>query len=131
MSVKPEITIDDFAKIDIRVGVVEKAETHTSGTKLLVLTVDFGELGKRTICAGIREFVKDRHQSLVGRRFLFVVNLPPRSMRGIESQGMILAAATEDHNRLMLPEAGSCCMLSEDRDIAKDEVLIPAGSAVG
>lgn len=129
--IKPEITIEDFAKVDIRVGVIEKAEPHTSGTKLLVLTVDFGSIGKRTICAGIREFVKNNYESLVGRRFLFVVNLPPRAMRGIESQGMILAAATDDHKRLMLPEASACCMITEDRALFIDEVLIPAGSAVG
>lgn len=126
---KELIDFDTFLKADIRVGVVEKAEPHPNADKLLVLQVNFGDLGMRQICAGIREFTDG--QWMVGSRFLFVVNLATRKMRGVDSQGMILAASNEDHSRLTIPEAGHSCMIKEDRPITSDEVLIPAGSSVG
>ena len=102
-TVKPTIEFDDFLKADLRVGTIEKAELHPNGDKLLVLTVDFGPLGKRTICAGIRQFYGSQEHELallVGVQAVFCINLAPRKMRGIESQGMILAAANDDHTRL-------------------------------
>lgn len=113
MDAKPNISYDDFLKLDIRIGVVKTAELHPNADKLVVLKVDFGDLGERTICAGIREFIGktvDLQTAtlpwLVGKPFAFVVNLAPRMMRGIESAGMILAASNADHSRLSLIEAG-------------------------
>lgn len=89
----PTITYDDFAKIDLRVGVVLSAAKVPKADKLLHLTVDLGEARPRSIVAGIAErFAPDQ---LVGARVLVVANLAPRKMRGIESQGMILAAGDE------------------------------------
>lgn len=101
--VKPTIEFDDFLKVDLRVGTIQKAELHPNGDKLLVLTVNFGTLGIRTICAGIRQFYGSQEHELallVGVQSVFCVNLLSRKMRGVESQGMILAAANGDHTRL-------------------------------
>src|SRR2546430_9962665 len=87
---KPIITIDDFAKLDLRVGtVVDCVETEGS-EKLLRLTVDFGEEGTRNILSGIKQWYKPI--DLKNKQFVFVFNLEPRKMMGEESQGMILAA---------------------------------------
>jgi len=84
------IKFEDFTKVDIRVGEVVQAEPVPKSSKLLKLKVDFGPgLGERTVCAGIAQEVSAAH--VLGRRYLFVVNLEPRLMMGIESHGMILA----------------------------------------
>ncbi len=85
-----EITIDDFAKIDLRVGVVRAASTVEGADKLLQLTVDLGEERPRNIFAGIRS--KYAPEALVGRRVVVVANLAPRKMRFGMSEGMCLAA---------------------------------------
>ncbi len=87
---KPEISYDDFAKLDIRVGLIENCEEKEGSDKLLRLTVDFGELGKRNILSGIKAWYKPT--DLIGKQFTFVVNLAPRKMMGEFSEGMILAA---------------------------------------
>lgn len=90
---KPEITYDDFAKIDLRVAVVEQAEYHPNADRLLKLQLDVaGE--KRQICAGIRGHYEP--EQLVGRQIIIVANLAPRTIRGEESQGMLLAASNVD-----------------------------------
>lgn len=88
---KDIIQYDDFAKLDIALGTVTAVELIEGADKLLKLTVEVGEEAPRQILSGIREFLADP-QSLVGRQFPFVVNLAPRTIRGLESQGMILAA---------------------------------------
>jgi methionyl-tRNA synthetase len=88
---KPQITIDDFAKIDLRVAKVLAAEPHPSADKLLKLQLDDGSGTPRQICAGIREFVKP--EDMVGRLIVIVANLAPRTLRGEESRGMLLAAS--------------------------------------
>lgn len=85
-----QIQFDDFIKVDLRVGTVTAAEDHPNADKLLVLQVDLGE-EKRQILAGIRG-VYDPND-LVGRQIVIVANLAPRMMRGLESQGMLLAAS--------------------------------------
>lgn len=80
-------TFDDFMKIDVRVGEIIKVEPVAKSEKLLKLEVYFGELGTRTILAGIAK----HYANPVGLRALFVVNLAPRKMMGLESHGMILA----------------------------------------
>ena len=87
----PEIPYEDFAKLDIRIGTVIAAELVPDTDKLIKCTVDFGEMGTRTIVSGIAEWKKP--EELVGKQFPYIVNLTPRILRGIESQGMLLAAS--------------------------------------
>jgi methionyl-tRNA synthetase len=89
----PEITIDDFAKVDLRVGVVQRAEPVKGADKLLKLTVDIGETQPRTLVAGIASAYKP--EQLLNRKVVVVANLQPRKLRGIESRGMIVAASLE------------------------------------
>jgi methionyl-tRNA synthetase len=89
----PEISYDDFAKIEIRVGTVTAAEVVPETDKLIKCTVDFGEFGVRTIVSGIAEWKKP--EELVGKQLPYIVNLAPRVLRGVESQGMLLAASDE------------------------------------
>ena len=90
----PEITIDDFIKVDLRVGIIVSAEAVPKADKLLHLKIDIGETkGPRTIVAGIALAYKP--EQLIGRKVAIVANLAPRKLRGIESQGMIVAASLE------------------------------------
>jgi methionyl-tRNA synthetase len=85
-----EIGIEDFAKVVLKTGRVTAASPHPNADKLLVLTVQVGA-ETRTICAGIREFVKP--EDLLDKDIVIVANLKPRKMRGIDSQGMMLAVS--------------------------------------
>lgn len=96
------ITIDDFMKIDLRVGEVLAAEPVPNATKLLRLTVQLGEEDVRTILAGIAEYYEP--DQLIGLKVVVVSNLQPRKMRGIESQGMLLAADVEGRAVLLKPD---------------------------
>ena len=89
----PKIDIDDFGKVDIRVGKVLTAERVKGADKLLHLTVDIGEPEPRTIVAGIA--LSYTPEQMVGRKVAIVANLHPRKLRGIESNGMIVAASLE------------------------------------
>ena len=89
----PKIDIDDFVKVDIRVGKVLTAERVKGADKLLHLTVDIGEPEPRTIVAGIA--LSYTPEQMVGRKVAIVANLHPRKLRGIESNGMIVAASLE------------------------------------
>jgi methionyl-tRNA synthetase len=91
--VKSEIVFDDFAKIDLRVGTIVNAEKVEKADKLLKLSVDLG-FETRTIVSGIA--LHYTPEEVVGRQVVVVVNLAPRKMRGIESNGMILMAETAD-----------------------------------
>jgi methionyl-tRNA synthetase len=88
------ITIDDFAKVDLRVGQVLSAEPVKGADKLLHLKVDIGEPEARTIVAGIATAYTP--EQMVGRKVVIVANLQPRKLRGITSQGMIVAASVAD-----------------------------------
>jgi methionyl-tRNA synthetase len=88
-----KIGIDDFSKVDLRVGVVLSAEPVKGADKLLHLKIDIAEAEPRTILAGIALAYKP--EELVGRKVVIVANLTPRKMRGIESNGMIVAASLE------------------------------------
>jgi len=90
----PSINIDDFGKVDLRVGLVLSAEAVKGADKLLHLKVDIGEAEPRTIVAGIAKVYKP--EQMVGRKVVIVANLEPRKLRGILSQGMIVAASLED-----------------------------------
>lgn len=98
------ITYDDFAKLDIRVGTVLAAERVPGTDKLIKCTIDFGELGERTIVSGIALFRNP--EDLVGKQLPYIVNLAPRMLKGIESQGMLLAASPGGEGlALLLPDA--------------------------
>jgi len=106
------ITIDDFAKVKLRVGKVLEAGIHPNADKLLVLQVDLGD-EKRQLCAGLRAHYEP--DQLVGCNVIVVSNLAPRTMRGQVSQGMLLAACSGDRSEVVV--------LTTERDIA-------AGSSV-
>ncbi len=87
-----QITYDEFAKVDVRVGTIVSAEVPEGSEKLIKLTIDFGEeLGERVIFSGIKQWFEA--EQLVGVQTTFVVNLAPRKMGNFgESQGMLFAA---------------------------------------
>ena len=99
MDPKPTIQIDDVLKLDLRVGTITTAEPHPNADRLLRLQVDLGD-HQRQICAGIKQFYEP--ENLVGKQIVVVANLPPRKMRGLESQGMLLAACSDDRQALAL-----------------------------
>ncbi len=90
---EPSINIEDFGKVDLRVGLVLSAAKVKGADKLLHLSVDIGEEKPRSIVAGIAKAYKP--EPLVGRKVVIVANLEPRKLRGLESQGMIVAASLE------------------------------------
>jgi methionine--tRNA ligase beta chain len=89
------INIEDFKKIELKVGKILSAEKISDTDKLLKLEVDLGEEKPRQIISGIALYYPDC-SVLVGKKCMFVANLEPRTIRGFESQGMILAISTED-----------------------------------
>jgi tRNA-binding protein len=92
--IKPSVSIDDFEKLDIRVGTIESVAEVPDSKKLMRLTVNFGD-HSRTILAGIRQ-ERENPQEIAGLQALFVVNLPPRKMAGELSQGMLFDIGYED-----------------------------------
>jgi methionyl-tRNA synthetase len=108
--VKPEIVYDDFAKLDLRTGKIVSAEKVEKADKLLKLEVDLG-FEKRTVVSGIAMHFKA--EEIIGRQVVVVVNLAPRKMKGITSNGMILMAES----------AGKLYFVNPDEDI-------PAGAGV-
>lgn len=100
---KPEVTIDDFSKLDIRIGKVTAAEKMEKSNKLLKLTVNSG-LDTRTILSGIAQYYTP--EEMVGKHVTFIANLAPRKMMGLESQGMILTASDAEGKVKLLQPAG-------------------------
>ena len=96
------VTIQDFARLDLRVGTVTSAEPHPNATKLLVLKVNLGELGERQRGAGLKAYYEP--EQLLGRRIVVIANLEPAVLRGVESQGMLLAASSEGQVVFLTPE---------------------------
>ena len=95
------IPFSDWSKLDLRVAQIVKVEEISGADKLWKLTLDVGEeIGERTVCAGIKEYYSA--EELKGKKIIVFVNLAPRVMRGIESQGMLLAAVNEDENGVVL-----------------------------
>ncbi len=93
---KPQVTFEEFAKLDLRVARVVKAENHPSADRLLKLQVDDGSGQPRQLCAGIR--ANYTAEELVGKHIVIVANLAPRMIRGEESRGMLLAASDAPKN---------------------------------
>ena len=104
------ITFNDFAKLDIRIGTIISAEKVEDADKLLKLEIDLGE-EKRQVVSGIADWYKP--EDLVGKQVPVLMNLEPRTFKGVESQGMILAAEADD----------SAVLLHPDKDV-------PAGSKI-
>ncbi|MFH2021531.1 MAG: tRNA-binding protein [archaeon] len=92
--IKPLISYDEFRKIDIRVGTIEMLSDIAGSNKLVKLTVDFGD-HKRTIVVGMKQ-ERDNPKEVVGKQALFVMNLAPRKMMGILSEGMIFDIGYDD-----------------------------------
>ncbi len=102
---KPEVVIDDFGKLDIRIGEVVAAEKMEKSNKLLKLTIESGS-DRRTILSGIAQHYTA--EEMVGKQVTFIANLAPRKMMGIESQGMILSAEDND---------GKLVLIRPERDV--------------
>lgn len=104
---KPEITFDEFRKLDLRVGKIVEANQVPNSKKLIRLLVDFGA-EKRQAVAGLLQYYKP--EELVGKKCVFILNLQKRMLAGVESQCMVLAA--ED-------SAGNVVVLQPEKDIAE------------
>ena len=100
------ISIDEFKKIDIRVGKILSAEKIPDTDKLLKLSVDMGEPEPRQIISGISLYFPDC-SVLVGKKCMFVANLEPRTIRGYESNGMLFALSTENGDFSLLEPSES------------------------
>jgi methionyl-tRNA synthetase len=105
MSETNTVKFNEWQKLDLRVGKILKAEDIEGADKLYRLSIDLGkELGKRTLVAGIKPYYKK--EELKDKSCIVFANLEPRTLRGIESQGMILASVSSDetHVRLLQPD---------------------------
>jgi methionyl-tRNA synthetase len=106
---KERISIDDFSKIEVKVGTVRSAERVPETDKLLRLMVDFnevspeGEKRPRQIVSGIAAYVADP-ETLVNRQLAFVTNLEPRTIRGLESNGMLFAVGAGESFAFLAPD---------------------------
>lgn len=103
------LSFEDFLKVDMRVGTIKECEIVAGSDKLLKLQVDFGILGMRQVLSGIQKYYKP--EDLIGNQGVFVVNLKPRKMMGMDSQGMMLAVSDAHGLQRLIPakqiEAGS------------------------
>ena len=95
------ISIDDFRKVELKVATVKSAEVHPNADRLIVLQVDLGS-EQRQICAGIRNHYTP--EELVGKQVVVVANLETAKLRGLESQGMLLAASDDGRVIILTPE---------------------------
>lgn len=111
---KPTITFDEFLKLDVRVATVTEVADHPNADKLIVLKIDVGG-EERQIIAGLKGYYAP--EELLGRQIVVIVNLAPRKMRGLESQGMLLAATPGEG------DSQQVVILTVEREV-------PAGSPV-
>ena len=95
-------SIDDFQKIALRIGVIVAADVHPNADRLLILKVDVGEAAPRQLVAGIKSAYQPA--DLIGKHVVVVANLKPAMLRGVESQGMVLAASDGSTLILLSPE---------------------------
>lgn len=96
-----EVSFDEWQKLDLRVAEILDIEDIEGADKLYKFSVNLGsELGKRTIVAGLKPYYKK--EDLKGRKVILFSNLTPRILRGVESQGMMLAAVSDDHEKVHL-----------------------------
>ena len=118
---KPKVSIEDFAKLDLRVARIVKAEDHPKADRLLKLQLDDGSGQPRQICAGIKGHY--RPEDLVGRLIVIVANLEPRMIRGEESRGMLLAASD-------VPKEAAAAVAQRQVILLTTAADIPPGSIV-
>jgi methionine--tRNA ligase beta chain len=97
---KETIEFGDWEKLDLRVAQIKEVEDIEGADKLYKLTMDVGEEGEKTICAGIKEHYSK--EELQDKKIIMLINLAPRKLRGIESQGMLLATSNKDHSKVIL-----------------------------
>ncbi|MCH7850711.1 MAG: methionine--tRNA ligase subunit beta [Nanoarchaeota archaeon] len=102
-----QIEYEDFTKLQLKVAKITNVEEIDGADKLYKLTLDAAEENPRIICAGIKEYYTK--EQLQGKTIVIIANLKPRKLRGIESNGMLLAASNEDHSKVSL--------LSPDQDM--------------
>jgi methionyl-tRNA synthetase len=95
------ISIEDFRKVELRVATIKSAEPHPNADKLMVLQIDLGD-EQRQICAGIRG--QYAPEELLGRQIVVVANLETAKLRGLDSQGMLLAASDDGRIVILTPE---------------------------
>lgn len=96
-----EVEFSEWMKLDLRVAEVKAVEDIEGADKLYKITLDVGsEIGERTVCAGLKPYYEK--EDLKGKKIIYFSNLKPRVMRGIESQGMLLAGSTKDHEEVSL-----------------------------
>jgi methionine--tRNA ligase beta chain len=95
------ITIDQFRNVELKIATIKSAEPHPNADKLMVLQIDLGT-EQRQILAGIRNHYTP--EELIGRQIVVVANLEPAKLRGLESQGMLLAASDEGRIIILSPE---------------------------
>ncbi len=98
----PEISYEEFRRINLRIGVVTAAQDHPNADRLLLLTVDLGDGVPRQLVAGIRGAY--RAEEMIGKRVVVVANLKPATIRGVQSQGMVLATQDATGLSLLTPD---------------------------
>ena len=97
------VEFGDWEKLDLRVGKIVEVEDIEGADKLYKLSIDVSEeIGKRTVCAGLKEYYSK--EDLKDKKIILFVNLAPRKLRGIESQGMILAASDKEDKKVRMLE---------------------------
>ena len=97
----PKITIDEFGKVELRIATIKAVEPHPKADRLLVLKIDLGT-EERQLVAGIRAHYTP--EELIGKQIVVVANLQPAVLRGVESQGMLLAASDGEKVIVLSPE---------------------------
>lgn len=90
------LDFETFMKVDLRVGKIHTVEDHPNADRLFVVSIDDGTEQGRTICAGLKEYYSA--DEMIGKSVVFVANLKPRSLRGVNSEGMMLAADDGEGN---------------------------------
>jgi methionyl-tRNA synthetase len=95
-----QVDFCDWQKLDLRVAQIVSVGEIEGADKLYKIEIDVGELGKRTICAGLKSYYSK--EDLLNKKIIYFSNLKPRMMKGIESQGMLLAAYTDDESKVIL-----------------------------
>ena len=106
-------TFEDWTKLKLVVAQIKAVEEIEGADKLWKITLDAGNLGERTICAGIKQVYTK--EELLNKKIIYFSNLEPRKMRGVESQGMLLAASSEDRSKVVL--------ISPEKDIENGSVI--------
>lgn len=108
-----EVNFEDWMNLDLRVAEIKNVEEIPGADKLYKLALDVGELGDRTICAGLKPYYKK--EELQNKKIIYFSNLKPRIMKGVTSQGMLLAASTENHKKVVL--------ITPEKDIENGSII--------